>query len=179
MEDKSGGRYWFSQMLTNTKMETKQSDKLAILEHSDDLLNKSADKITPGKVDLEYIDGSIKATSCFRIPQEENSRNGDISIQSKKRMGYHLAAFLLFGREKLEKVSSGKTEEDALTISHLCGTRRCLNLDHLILELKRINDERTHCHFAISNVKEKSGWQGVKTLLDCGACPHTPKCAQP
>lgn len=159
-------------------METKQSNKLAILEHTDDVLNKSTDKITHGKVDFEYIYGSIKATPCFRIPQEENSRNGDISIQQKKRMGYHLAAFLLFGREKLEKVSSDKTEEGALTISHLCGTKRCLNFEHLILELKRINDERTHCHFTIANVLKKSGWEGVKTLLDCGACPHTPKCAQ-
>lgn len=45
--------------------------------------------------------------------------------------GYQLAAFSSFGRSEMIKVSSVKSEADALTVSHICGTRNCCQPNHL------------------------------------------------
>lgn len=75
----------------------------------------------------------------------------------------------------LEYVPSSKTN-DELTISHLCGTRNCIIGDHLILEPKRINDERTGCHqYLLNGVKPKDEelyWALVRQEL----CPHDIQC---
>ena len=77
--------------------------------------------------------------------------DGRYSYKGKKICyGYQIVARQKFG-EKIKSVASSKSKTD-LTISHLCGTRNCINRKHLILETKEINDERVHCHFAFRNV---------------------------
>jgi len=69
---------------------------------------------------------------------------------SKNRaVPYHYFAFQKFGRAKMETVSSNKVGTDALTISHMCGSKgsRCCNKDHLEIVPKKVNDKRTHCHY--------------------------------
>ena len=36
--------------------------------------------------------------------------------------------------------------DNALECSHLCGTPRCVNAQHLVLESKETNNERKTCH---------------------------------
>lgn len=132
---------------------------------------------------LSEIDGLIIDSSCSRV----NSGDGRICVKGKKVcFGYQLVAYFKFGRKALEKVPPNKTKY-CLTISHLCGTRNCCNPDHIILEPKYINDERTGCHQAIF----KSALKRVKDLkykkraavklavdgfIDNYYCDHNPSC---
>lgn len=95
---------------------------------------------------------------------------------------YQLVARKSFGNEP---IVASKTNDD-MTISHLCGFEesRCAEECHLIIEPKRVNDERVHCHFIMNSiVKEwkmkKNFKQELKYRLKDFAdkyCPHTPKC---
>lgn len=78
---------------------------------------------------------------------------------------------VLYKYADMSKVSSGKSGENALSISHLCGNGSCCRPIHLLLEKKRINDERTHCHFVLRNCKDKQQANVVRS-----ACPHMPPC---
>jgi hypothetical protein len=104
--------------------------------------------------------------------------------------GYHVAAYIKYGMEYLyaipQKNKKGKKNEDVLTISHLCGTRNCNHVDHLIIEIKKINDERTHCHFSLNNGlvnirqkkykdQKKNIWKAFNELADT-ICTHRPRC---
>jgi hypothetical protein len=72
--------------------------------------------------------------------------------------------------------------QDDLLISHLCGTRNCVNPNHLVLEPKGVNDERTSCHFALRNVTATAVARGTdaasarSAVLGLGLCPHSPTC---
>ena len=90
---------------------------------------------------------------------------------------YQMVAFWKFGRKRMSEVVASKGA-DSLTISHLCGTRNCCHPYHIVLERKRINDERTHCHYVLRNVKEASGYRGISKFLGKGWCPHTPTCCE-
>lgn len=94
----------------------------------------------------------------------------------KVAYGYQLVAFAKFGRAGLAAVAAAKKATD-LTISHVCGTRNCVAPDHLLLEPKAINDERTHCHFVLQRVFARSGQAGVAGALQLGVCAHVPMCA--
>jgi len=59
----------------------------------------------------------------------------------------------------------------ASTLSHLCGNGWCGFYDHLCIEAKSINDERTHCHFVLKNCTTLEQFQTVQSI-----CPHFPKC---
>lgn len=112
------------------------------------------------------VPGLIANSACLIL----NSSDGRISVKGKKvAYGYQLVACLKFGRETIGKLEASKTQE-SLIISHLCGTRNCINPRHLVLESKATNDERTHCHFCLANSKDRS------QFYECGACPHEPKC---
>lgn len=71
----------------------------------------------------------------------------------------------------IETVSSSKKSEDARTISHLCGNGGCARPGHYKIENKKINDERTHCHFLLRRSLSKEQSAMIRM-----ACPHNPKC---
>ena len=94
---------------------------------------------------------------------------------------YQLVARKHFGNLPIVASKSG----DDNTISHLCGfeASRCSEKLHLVIEPKRVNDERTHCHFIMDKIVKK--WkmrknfkQELKYNLNDFAkhCPHNPKC---
>lgn len=104
---------------------------------------------------------------------------GRYSFKGKKiTFGHHLAARKRWGLSGLLSIHANKTQE-SLTISHVCGTRRCCVPSHLILESKQINDERTYCHYALLNVLRKSGRKGVQHAYELGVCNHEPRCGMP
>lgn len=95
--------------------------------------------------------------------------------QVKVAYGYQIVAYVKFGRPVMLTVPTAKLAGDPL-ISHLCGTLNCCESTHMVIEMKRINDERTHCHFCMRAAKAKYGWAGVRQFLASGGCPHTPQC---
>jgi len=120
------------------------------------------------------VDG-LSDTQCW----ETKAEDGRLSIKSKKVCyAYQLAAVMKYGPSELHKVSSTKSEEGALTISHLCGSEnsRCFNPGHIIIEPKKTNDQRTHCHFCCRNALDSSGRVGLETVLETGICNHVPQC---
>ena len=90
---------------------------------------------------------------------------------------YHIRAYQVFGRELLLDVPPSK-EGDHLSISHVCGSRGCVKRSHLVLELKRVNDQRVHCHFLVHLLMRQRKFEEAIALrkLVMRACPHNPKC---
>jgi len=121
--------------------------------------------------DKTAVEG-LAATPCLTL------RNADGRVSSrgiKVAFGYQLVALQKFGAAVLAAVPASKRADDAL-ISHLCGTRNCLVADHIIIEPKRVNDERTHCHFCMSHIKQVSGAVAMTHAMESGLCPHEPPC---
>lgn len=123
---------------------------------------------------LRSADGLIQGSPCL-LPAAKDGRY--THRQRKVAYGYHIVAFRKFGYEQLSSVTTSKLRDD-LTISHLCGTRNCCHPDHLILESKATNDERTHCHFGLKHAKEARGTNGILDWIKSSCCPHTPRCGQ-
>lgn len=122
-----------------------------------------ADKVT--------LDG-LALTPCKTL----RNADGRVSWRGvKMAFGYQLVAFRKFGAAAIAAVPSSKRADDAL-LSHLCGTRNCLVPEHIVIEPKRINDERTHCHFCMTNIKRKAGMGAVTAALQSGLCQHNPCC---
>jgi hypothetical protein len=153
------------------------TNTLTVLKYTDEDLLKYLDVVKRSI----YIDkrGLIEDSPCYIIKPVD----GKLSYEGiKVTWAFHIVAFHKFGRRELEKVPSNKTQDDLL-ISHLCGSKSyCCNPDHLILETKRINDERTHCHYCIRNIIEKYGynWVDIRDRVNLffmiGSCNHNPKC---
>lgn len=145
----------------STSLSLLDFDDKEILEFVDDIKSKTRDH-----------QGLTLKSKCQLVP----ALDGRFSHGSKKvAYAYQLIAFGKYGREQLKRVTSSK-EADDLTISHLCGTLYCCNPTHIILEPKKINDQRTHCHWCIKNAQKKNGEKGLKLFFDSGSCPHTPPC---
>jgi len=144
---------------------------LSVLDFSDEAL-KTYTKIL--KTKLEIKSGHIFNSPCLIT----NSKDGRFSHEQKKIcFGYQLVAWEVFGRTQLESVPSNKNSHEAVVISHVCGNGpRCCRKEHLKLEPKWVNDERTHCHFAINHAFNTGGYDAVTKVLELGICPHTPKC---
>lgn len=125
---------------------------------------------------------TINSSQCLLY----RTSDGRLTVsQEKKTFAYHVAARMQFGRDSLAAVTAGKSERGAMTISHLCGTRNCCNADHLCLELKSINDERTHCHFVIRQLLERNEvpperrGDFIQEFMKADFCPHIPRCCHP
>jgi len=71
----------------------------------------------------------------------------------------------------IKKVSQRKQEEKAYSISHLCGNGGCARPGHLIIEPKRVNDERVACHRFLRACRCKWDTRVIRRL-----CHHRPKC---
>jgi len=106
-----------------------------------------------------------------------SAADGRFSCKGQKAcFGYQLSAFKKFGRETMFTVASNKKAQD-LTVSHLCGTRNCCNSKHLFLDLKVVNDERTHCHWVLWKLrKAKRSRQFLNDERYQDWCSHNPKC---
>ena len=139
---------------------------LRLLENSDEKISDFAENITRS---LKDFGGLIQDSPCYMYKTQDGRYT---EKQKKIAYAYQIIAFEKFGREELSKVAASKTQDD-LVISHLCGTRNCCNRDHLVLEKKAINDERTRCHWCLSNAKNAGG---LKHFHASNACPHVPKC---
>lgn len=152
------------------------SNTLTILEYNDDELLQFLNTVKEGiKIDKE---GMIEDSPCYIL----NAKDGKITYGSKKIWAYHIVAYHKFGRREMNRVPSNKKQDD-LVISHLCGSKsHCCNPDHLSLETKKINDERTHCHYCIRNILKKFqyNWDNARDRLELffqiGSCNHDPKC---
>ena len=112
-------------------------------------------------------------SKCFL----STAQDGRFTINGKKVFfSYQLAAYAAFGFGRLSDVPAKKIDEDSLVISHICGNGPlCCNPTHLELEPKRINDERTHCHFVINQILQNSGRDEARRLKS-KICFHVPKC---
>jgi len=145
--------------------------KLKVLKLKDKKIREVWKTLVPK---LHKFPGTIEDSPCWFT----RSKDGRISESRVKfTFGYHVSAYIEHGREALESVSSNKTGPNAKTISHLCGNGpRCCNPDHIIIELKITNDERTHCMYVMSQVLEDFGYHGLRVLLLLYHCPHVPKC---
>jgi hypothetical protein len=123
---------------------------------------------------FQVVDGLILGSPCF-LPATKDGRY--TRNQRKVAYGYQISAFKKFGRAKLTSATATKLKDD-ITISHLCGTRNCCNPEHLVLESKAINDERTHCHFGLKHAKASKGQIGIQYWVQSSCCPHNPKCGE-
>jgi len=123
------------------------------------------------------VTGLIEHSPCYKFGR---ARDGRYTVKGTKvASAYQIVAYCVFGRRALKKVATSKRRND-ITISHLCGTRYCCNPQHIILETKALNDERTHCHFVLNSAFEAYGfndYRGVRRILKYGGCPHHPRCA--
>lgn len=117
----------------------------------------------------------IPGSPCLLVPGKKHR----VTLSGGDAFHYQLVAFARFGREILGLVKSRK-KRGSLTISHICGTTHCCEADHLLLEPKCINDERTHCHWAVLRICSgsdnnpdliRAAVRGMKAL-----CPHFPTC---
>jgi hypothetical protein len=121
------------------------------------------------KISLPWYEG---LTPCLTVP----SKDGRLSVNSVKVCYvYQLVAWRTFGGEMMKQIAAAKKADD-LTISHVCGTKLCCNCLHLIIESKRINDERVHCHFCMRLIFDKKGLAGLEAFWKLGGCPHKPPC---
>ena len=151
LHNKSGSAYLTIAGLSDTELERLRA------------AFESADKVA--------VEG-LAETPCVTL------RNTDGRVSSrgvKVAFGYQFVALQKFGPVALAAVPASKRADDAL-LSHLCGTRNCLVAAHIVIESKRTNDERTHCHFCMSNIKQMAGALAVAIALDSGLCPHEPRC---
>ena len=103
------------------------------------------------------------------------AKDGRISYQQRKvAYGYQVVAYGKYGKARMQCIPASERRNDLVT-SHICGTRNCLIAKHLHLEPKWMNDERTHCHFCLENIRKTTGKSAPNELRD-QLCPHFPKC---
>lgn len=95
-------------------------------------------------------------------------------MQVKVAYAYQICSTVYFGRHTIELLASNKFAND-LCLSHLCGKHRCVNPDHITVEPKFINDERTHCHFVMNRCKKL---RTLKSFHRNQMCPHNPVCGK-
>jgi hypothetical protein len=157
-------------MSLNTRVHNKSGlSGLSFLERDDKLITSWVMEL---KRTLIRKSGLCKDSCCLLLPAQD----GRYTVQQRKvAYGYQLIAFHKYGRISLSEVEASKLDTSKL-ISHLCGTRNCCQESHIVIESKAINDERTHCHFAMRNIFAASGYEGVTKFIELGGCSHTPRC---
>lgn len=147
---------------------------LSLLQHGEAILEEWLQVLNDRILNGTQEDNLVIGSPCFLL----SNQKGTLVIQSKHVcFGYQLVAYRKFGRDRLYQVTASKRAEDML-ISHLCGTRNCCNPDHLFLESKSVNDERTHCHFVMNCTLRSGGMQALQRLNELPFCPHTPVCGR-
>lgn len=109
----------------------------------------------------------LSATRCVLLT---TAADGRVSKGGKKiAYGYQICAAVTFGQDRMKEIEASKSA-DSLCVSHICGTSQCIAPAHLFLEAKRVNDERTHCHFVMAKLRS-SGLAHTAIW-----CDHEPRC---
>lgn len=126
-----------------------------------------------------YQVNKLGATPCMLLP----AKDGRISYGSQKvAYGYQLVAREKWGNASMTISASKSGSGDSnITISHLCGTSNCCNAEHMVLESKKTNDERTHCHYCLNNILAShpiyAEFLAAKQMFhQMGSCVHNPRC---
>ena len=122
---------------------------------------------------------------CWYV-KSQKGRYTSPGSKNQTCFGYQLAARKKYGNQAIR---AHKQSMRDMMISHLCGApgSRCVNPDHLVIEEKKVNDERVHCHFFMNKIMKQ--WKNptakkhfvtnIKILLNDFVdkyCPHEPKC---
>jgi len=151
---------------------------LSLLFHNDKQLAIMWNTTVRSK--LNVVAGPIVDSPCHLT----KAKDGRFSIrQVKVGFAYQLAAWQRFGRDSIGCIASNK-EADDVVISHVCGNGpQCANAAHLILETKRINDERTPIATSACATQSRptgarsrmcSPWVSVVIRQSVVPCPTTP-----
>nr|CAJ44450.1 homing endonuclease [Naegleria sp. NG393]CAJ44452.1 homing endonuclease [Naegleria sp. NG647] len=185
--------YGYSKM---AKITVTQSDRLSKLSNrkmarnifNEWLSNRKGDKGRSGKQKPFCFDELKKLDICEHEFGEcligaANKTKSGFKVRFLNKQGsdsyvHHVSAFAnsttencIHSVEMLETVSRSKKENDARTISHLCGNGGCARPGHLRIEKKSVNDERNHCHFLLRRSQSRHQSEMIRL-----ACPHSPRC---
>jgi hypothetical protein len=153
---------------------------------SDEEISFHYDEIMNKYVNQKDVKGNCmkEGSKCWYVG---NSQGRYIPAGHKNQLCY---AYQVVARKKLgnKEIRANKQSASDLSISQLCGAKNsvCVNPDHIIIETKRINDERTHCHFSMDNIRQSLEtsnrrqfdleYQFRLSSFSEGYCPHNPKC---
>lgn len=152
-------------------------EELTLLTYDDRRLRELDNILATALQHGSTADGLLPSKCRFT-----RAADGRLSQHGKKPCyAYQLVALRRFTRDKLKRVTASKLGKD-FTISHLCGSLLCCNAEHLFLETKRTNDERTHCHFVLSNISKQRGFDRLRKFVDRNKyqyCQHVPRCGLP
>jgi hypothetical protein len=147
--------------------------EITLLTYSEDRLKELDAILATALANGRKADGLLPTQCCFTAAMD-----GRLSQKGKKPCyAYQLIALRRYKRERLKRVTASKLGSD-IAISHLCGSAVCCTSDHLFLETKDINDERTHCHFVLQNMRKASNAR-YRKFVDGNKsryCTHTPRC---
>lgn len=150
--------------------------------------NEKGDKARNGK-QKPYVYDTLTKVSCCEHEFGEcllgcaNKSKGGFKCQFASKKGsdgyvHHVSMLAnsqsaqpIHELELLKKVSQKKRQENAYSISHICGNGGCARPGHLIIEKKFFNDERTSCHRFLRKCRHKLESRIIRRL-----CNHTPKC---
>ena len=146
---------------------------------------------------MVYIDRKrTRATIQETIKLLEGGTNNDsprtsllAGTSGKKVYCYHiLAAYRAyndptptFNLDRLRRVAQNKSNKEGtqhLTILHLCGHKWCMNMDHLAIGTKVLNDEQTACHRGLQAAQtpqdlEAVSWAYCRHPTKCWTCVYT------
>jgi len=174
-----------SPLKKNKKHNKSNRTQLTVWEVSDSVFyewveqyqtNYAAKLIDPSKAEVDPNDSLIETSKCLVVNTDDRrcTLNSKTFGKKIKVRPYQLNARSLWGNKQF--VPAVKGSKDDLVISHVCGTRECAIPEHIKLETKRVNDERTHCHYCLRNSFKTSGYEGVAAALVAGICNHSPQC---
>lgn len=116
------------------------------------------------------LGASIKTKSGFKC-RFLNKKGSDGYVHHVSVLANSVSKDPIHEKSLIAKVSQRKKGTDAYTISHLCGNGGCARSGHLIIEPKKINDERTMCHVFLRRCRSALEFKVARRL-----CPHEPKC---
>jgi len=151
--------------------------ELTLLTYDDSRLENLGKILAVALEHGEKSDGLLPTQCCFT-----RAADGRLSHNGKKQCyGYQLVALRRYKRAKLQRVTASKSGRD-FSISHLCGSLLCCTPEHLYLETKRVNDERTHCHFVLQRIRRQNSKECYRKFVEQNKfnyCEHTPRCGMP
>jgi hypothetical protein len=164
--------------LSSSKVHNKSGkSELWVLTMGFDVLGKSFAQFSKRLKKAPMVDSIIWNSPHQFYPTSD----GRITVDSVKVCyAYQLVALHKFGTNGLAEVLACKDSQKSLVISHLCG-EMCVTADHLVIEPKQVNDERTHHHFVLLErfQQQENKKEGVEALVGEMACKHEPKCGAP
>lgn len=149
--------------------------ELAVMTMSFEMLGKAFLELSKRQQMAPSVDSIIPGSRHQLYPPSD----GRISVDGVKVCyAYQLVALHKFGASGLAEVLATKDSQESPVISHLCGVQ-CITPDHIVIEPKQVNDERTHHHYCLLEKLKQDGPKGAHELAEKLACQHKPKCGAP